>query len=198
MNPWPYNTPGIPDYCFTKELSPITRQEIRAIIMAKLRLNQSHTLVDVGAGTGSVAIEAGRILTSGRVFAIESVSERVVLIEENRRKFGVNNIQVIQGTAPEVFTKLPRIDRAFIGGSGGRLAEILEELIPRFNPEGRIVMTAVTLETLNTALKILTNAPFVEFEALAVNLADWQSLNKFHLFQPVHTVHVLAASLEHL
>jgi cobalt-precorrin-6B (C15)-methyltransferase len=196
MSIWPYDTAGIPDRFFTKGNSPITREEIRAIIMDKLRLAEFHHLVDIGAGTGSVAIEAGRILVAGRVWAVEALSERVALITENCSKFELMNVTVIQGSAPEVFDQLPQVDRAFIGGNGSKLAEIVAGLIPKLRPDGRVVMTAVTLETVNLAIKIMSQPPFRDFEGLSVNLAELLNLKELHLFQPGHTIYVLAASME--
>jgi cobalt-precorrin-6B (C15)-methyltransferase len=195
MNVWPYDTPGIPDHLFSKANSPITREEIRAIIMDKLHLTRYHRFLDIGAGTGAVAIEAGRVLTAGQVWAVEAYPERVALINENCSKFGMTNVTVICGTAPEVLEQLPQFDRAFIGGSGSKLAVIIEHLIPKFSLNGRIVMTAVTLETLDLAIKILTKPPFYDFQALAVNLAELTTLKNLHLFQPGHAIYVLAASV---
>lgn len=195
MRIWPYDTPGIPDRLFSKGSSPITREEVRAVVIAKLRLVKHHYLVDIGSGTGAVAIEAARVLTQGQVWAVETLSDRVDLISENCNKFGMTNINVINGTAPQALDELPRIDRAFIGGSGNNLSAIIDQLIPKLNPEGRIVMTAVTLETLNLAVKIFSKPLFRDFEVLAVNLATLKNLQDLHLFQPEHTIHIIAANV---
>jgi precorrin-6Y C5,15-methyltransferase (decarboxylating) CbiT subunit len=164
--------------------------------MDKLRLAESHHFVDIGAGTGAVAIEAGRVLATGRVWAVEALPERVALINENCSRFELLNVTVINGTAPEVFDQLPQVDRAFIGGSGSKLAEIIEGLIPKLRPDGRVVMTAVTLETLNLAIKIMSQPPFRDFEGLAVNLAELLNLKDLHLFHSKHAIYVLAASIQ--
>jgi cobalt-precorrin-6B (C15)-methyltransferase len=195
MKIWPYDTTGIPDKLFSKGKSPITREEIRALVIAKLRLVKRHYLVDIGSGTGAVSIEAARLLTQGQVWAVEALSDRVDLISENCKKFGITNINVINGTAPQVLNQLPQIDRAFIGGSGNNLSVIIEQLIPKFNPEGRIVMTAVTLETLNLAVEIFSKPLFRDFEVLAVNLATLKNLQDRHLFQSEHTIHIIAANV---
>ena len=195
MNIWPYDTPGIPDYLFTKGNSPITPEAIRAIIIDKLRLARNHDFVDIGAGTGAVAIEVGRVLIAGQVWAVEALPERTTLITENCSKFGMTNIMVLNGIAPQVLDQLPQVDRVFIGGSDGKLSAIVERLIPKLRPDGRIVMTAVTLETLDLAIKIFSKPPFYNFEALAVNLAVLKNLKELHLFQPEHAIYILTAAV---
>ncbi|MGE5583043.1 MAG: precorrin-6Y C5,15-methyltransferase (decarboxylating) subunit CbiT [Bacillota bacterium] len=195
MNPWPYETPGIPDRLFAKDGCPMTREEIRALVIAKLQLAKSQVVWDIGAGAGSVAVEAGRIVGSGRVFAVEAKPERKALIEENAAKFGLSNIEAIQGTAPEVFNALPPADRVFIGGSGGRLPSIIERLVSKLQPGGRIVMTAVTLETLTQAGRIFEQPPFDSFEGLAVSLGALRVLGGSHLLQPEHAIYILAANI---
>lgn len=195
MNIWPYETPGIPDHLFIKGNSPITPEVIRAIIIDKLRLAKYHHFVDIGAGTGAVAIEVGRVLSAGQVWAVEALPERTAIIAENCSKFEMTNITVINGIAPQVLDELPQVDRAFIGGSDSKLRVIVECLIPKLCQNGRIVMTAVTLETLDLGIKIFSKPPFREFEALAVNLAELKNLKELHLFQPQHTIYVLSATV---
>ena len=127
---------------------------------------------------------------------MEALPERVALITENCSKFELKNVTVIHGTAPEVFDQLPQVDRAFIGGSGSKLTEIIEGFIPKLRPDGRVVMTAVTLETLNLAIKIMSQPPFHDFEGLSVNLAELLNLKDLHLFHPGHAIYVLAASIQ--
>lgn len=196
MKQWLADTPGIPDENFLKNDSPITKEEIRAVVIAKLRLQKTHRFLDVGAGTGSVTIEASRFLTKGLVYAVEALPPRVALIKENITRLKATRIQVIEGFAPQVMEGLPPMDRIFIGGSGGKLPEILAKCATLLAKDGRLVMTAVTLESLETALKILNQAPFVDFEAIALNVAHLKTLQGLHLFQPEHTVHVLAAAVE--
>lgn len=194
MKIWPYDSPGIPDQYFNKDKSPITAEEVRAIVIGKLRLAKNHILADIGSGTGAVAIEACRILGRGKVYAIEALPERAALIEKNRRKFELANLETVCGTAPDSLKDLPVVDRVFIGGSNGKLTEILQHLSAKLRPEGRVVVTAVTLETLNLAIQILSRPPFKDFEALAISVAELKRFNGFHLFQPRHSIHILAAS----
>jgi cobalt-precorrin-6B (C15)-methyltransferase len=195
MQNWPYETPGIPDRFFQKDDSPLTRAEIRAVVISKLRLEKTQQLADIGSGTGSVAIEASRWLGAGQVFAIEPLPERVALIRENMRRFAAGRITVIQGAAPEALQSLPQLDRVFIGGGGRRLAAILDATADKLKPGGLLVMTAVTLETLQLAVERLAKPPLRDMEVLAFQIAQLQKLNGYHLFEPWHAIHVITATL---
>ncbi len=195
MKQWPYETPGIPDQLFAKGNSPITRAEIRSVIIAKLRLSKDNCLWDIGSGTGSVAIEAARFLSAGTVWAVEAAADRVGLIAENAVKFGLSNIKAIRGGAPRVLAELPVADRVFIGGSGGQLSEIIREAGRRLNHGGRLVMSAVTLENLDTGIKELSFAPFQNLEVFSFSVARLTSLNDYHLFQPDHSIYILTAEI---
>jgi cobalt-precorrin-6B (C15)-methyltransferase len=186
-------TPGIPDRLLVKGDSPMTKSEVRALILAKLQLEAGQIMLDIGAGTGAVAIEAARLLPTGAVYAIEPLAERVQIIRENAANFGLANLFAVHGSAPEILNELPEADRIFIGGSGGRLVEILEAAAPKLRPGGRIVVSAVTLESLALTVERLSREPFVNFEALAVSLSHLHELNDYHIFKPENPVHLLAA-----
>ncbi len=115
----PVITPGLPDEAFARAKVPMTKQEIRCISLAALALKQDTILFDIGAGTGSVSIEAARLACAGQVYAIEKKAEALQLIEKNTRKLQAPNVYIVPGTAPEVLEELPDPDRIFIGGSGG-------------------------------------------------------------------------------
>ncbi len=195
MQNWPYETPGIPDRLFRKDASPLTRAEIRAVVLSKLRLAEKQLLLDIGSGTGSVAIEASRFLGGGQVFAVEPLPERVALIHENIQRFGATGITVIEGAAPEALRALPKVDRIFIGGGGRDLPAILDAVAGKLKADGLVVLTAVTLETLQIALARLAKPPFSDCEALAFQISQLKNLNGYHLFEPCHTIQVIAAAL---
>ncbi|MGQ9512604.1 precorrin-6Y C5,15-methyltransferase (decarboxylating) subunit CbiT [Thermodesulfitimonas sp.] len=155
MVDFPYVTPGIPDAAFLRDGVPLTREEVRVVVLAKLRLPLAGVFWDVGAGTGSVAVEAARLMPEGKVFAVEAEKERAALIRANRERFGLTNLTVVAGEAPAALGALPRPDRVFVGGSGGRLPEILAYLRELLPAGGRLVVSAVTLETLETAAGML-------------------------------------------
>ncbi len=139
---------------FVREAGLITKDEVRAVVLHKLRLPERGVLWDIGAGSGAVACEAACLAPHLSVYAVEKIPERRALIEKNRRHLGVANLRVIAGEAPEVLRELPDPHRVFIGGSGGRLSEILEVVYQRIQ-KGPLVLTLVLLEHLREALSFL-------------------------------------------
>lgn len=146
---------GMDDEAFDHEAGLITKQEVRAVAIAKLALGEGQVLWDVGAGCGSVGIEASLLVPGGDVYAVEKRPEHVSRIHANRRRYGIARLQVVHGTAPECLAGLPSPDRVFVGGGGDGLASILRTCADRLKPAGRLVATAVRLETLETARAFL-------------------------------------------
>jgi len=142
---------GLEDECFVKEKSLITKQESRAVILAELRLKPEGVMWDVGAGSGSVGIEAVRVAPGLRVYAIEREQARLEMIQENVQRLHGFGVKAVFGEAPEVLEGLPDPDRVFIGGSGGQLVEILNLVGERLREEGRVVVSVVTPATLGRA-----------------------------------------------
>ncbi|NLI83229.1 MAG: precorrin-6y C5,15-methyltransferase (decarboxylating) subunit CbiE [Deltaproteobacteria bacterium] len=147
---------GIPVFGFSEEMFQheaglITKVEVRALVLASLQLGPGQVLWDLGAGSGSVSIEASRIAPLGRVIAVERDENRIRDLRENLRRFQCYEISAVHGNALDVMDGLPDPDRVFVGGSGGELERMLGKLSPRLRPGGRVVQTAVTLETLETA-----------------------------------------------
>lgn len=144
---WPYTTAGIPDDAFERMPGiPISAREVRVLILSQLRLSASSCLWDIGAGTGTIAIEAA--LTCDQVFAIERDAEVVDLIRRNCDRFGLKNVTVIQGNAPEILDEIPQQpDRICLEG-GKPLEAAIAYCWERLQPEGRLVATALSLEAL--------------------------------------------------
>ena len=124
----------------------ITKREIRAISIYTLGLRADDIVWDIGAGTGSISIEAALIAHRGRVFSVERDLDNIDLLEMNIQKFGSANIEIVAGDAPEVLRNLPTPDAVFIGGSGGRLRDILQEVMLHLKPEGKIVANFAILD----------------------------------------------------
>ncbi|MDP3297636.1 MAG: precorrin-6y C5,15-methyltransferase (decarboxylating) subunit CbiE [Thermodesulfovibrionia bacterium] len=137
----------------------ITKDEVRAVTIQKLRLPQKGIFWDIGAGSGSVSIEVARLYPELKVFAIERDEEQVNHIKENMIRRNTSNIEIIKGDAPETLANLPHPDRVFIGGSGGRIKEIIEFVSNKIS-SGVIVINATTIETLNGAVQHLENNAF--------------------------------------
>ncbi len=167
---WPYATGGIPDHLFIRGEVPMTKAEVRAVSLAKLGLRRGDTVYDVGAGTGSVSVEAACCAPDGRVYAIEHNPQALALIEKNRAAFGAFNIEVIAGKAPDALAGLPAPDAVFVGGSGGNLAEILQTVAQK-NPAVRVVVNAITLQTLTAAMSGLEALGFTGIEAVQIGVS---------------------------
>lgn len=130
----------------TEKPVPMTKQEIRAVALSKLRITRDACVYDIGAGTGSVTVEAALIANGGRVYAVEKNPQALSQLQENLTHFGLNNVQVVPGAAPQAMQPLPAPDFVFVGGSSGSIADILRLCLQK-NPRVRMVVTAITLET---------------------------------------------------
>jgi precorrin-6Y C5,15-methyltransferase (decarboxylating) len=149
---------GLEDNLFAKEKSLITKRESRALILAELQIEPQGVMWDVGAGSGSVGIEAVRIAPGLRVYGVEKDRARLEMIQDNVRRLGGFGVKVVLGEAPGVLQDLPDPDRVFVGGSGGNLADILEIVEKRLRPGGRAVVSVVTPETLARAQRFVDTA----------------------------------------
>ena len=155
------------EICHSRGL--LTKNEVRAAAIHALRLPRQGVFWDVGAGSGSVSLEAARLFPELQVFAIEKEAEQWQNIEDNRKKYSVWNMNRIQGEAPDSLQKLPEPDRIFIGGSGGNLKEILEICAARLLSNGIIVVNAVIFKTAQIAPQVLFELGFdVEISEIAV------------------------------
>lgn len=143
---------GAPDDTYSHRKGLITKAEVRAVTISKLHLNADDIFWDLGAGSGSVSIEASLFVRRGKIFAVEKNTDRIEQIKENRDRFGVKNLHVIQAALPEGLEELPRPDRIFIGGGGEALDEIIAAASDFLKPDGRIVINTVLLENMNTAM----------------------------------------------
>ncbi len=149
---------GLPDDAFEQrrpDKGQITKREVRAVSLYSLGLRQDSVVWDIGAGTGSVSVEAALIASRGQVFSIERDSDSLPLLEANVAQWGSENIQIVSGEAPDALKNLPNPDSVFVGGSGGNLAEILEYSVSRLNPDGAIVVNLAVLERTSEAYRLL-------------------------------------------
>ncbi len=146
---WSYVTPGIPDELFENLPGiPMSQREIRLLLLCQLRLKPDSVLWDIGAGTGTIPVEVGLLCPQGQIVAIERDEEVANLIQRNCDRFGVKNVEVIEGSAPECLKNLKLLpDRVCIEG-GRSIKEILSEVWRHLKPQGRIVATAASLENL--------------------------------------------------
>ncbi|AOY75464.1 precorrin-6Y C5,15-methyltransferase (decarboxylating) subunit CbiT [Clostridium formicaceticum] len=191
---WEYSGFGIPDDFFVRGKAPMTKEEVRAVVLSKLRLKEDHIFVDVGAGTGSVSIEAALKLSRGKVYAIEYKEEALSLLEVNAKAFGVENLEVLKGRAEEELKKIKGFDRIFVGGSGGEIHWILDYALEHLSKEGRIVITAVTLETLTEGFKALKKKEYKDVEVVSVGVSKGRSTGNYTLMEAQNNIYVLSAT----
>ena len=184
-DPEPAFLPGLPDEAFTRggedgAVVPMTKSEVRAVSLSKLRPTEDAVSWDVGAGTGSVSVELARLSPRGRVYAVEKKEAALALLEENRRRFGAGNLEIVPGTAPEACQALPAPTHVFVGGASGNLRGILELALQK-NPRARIVVTAVTLETAAEVTGLLKVLPLASSETVLLQAARDRKAGPYHL-----------------
>ena len=183
---------GIPDEGFLREKVPMTKEEIRTLSVSKLRLTEDSILYDVGAGTGSISVEAARLCKKGRVYAIEKNSQAVELIRQNRKLFQVENLEVIWGTAPKCLDDLSVPTHAFIGGSSGKLTEIIDRIMKK-NPKVRFVINAATLETISEIERLAKiYSDLRKMEIIQVNVARSKRLGNYHFMEAENPVMIVS------
>jgi precorrin-6Y C5,15-methyltransferase (decarboxylating) len=164
---------GNPDDVFAQSRPKsglITQAEVRAIALAQLAIQPASVVWDIGAGSGSVALEAARLSEPGMVYAIEQDAADYHLILANAEALGVRNVKAIHGTAPAVFDGLPAPDAIFVGGTGHEVARLLEAAWGVLRPKGQLVVNVATLETLTATYSVLKKLAGV-VQVLLVNVA---------------------------
>ena len=187
-------TPGLPDSAFLRGagesgIVPMTKSEVRAVCLSKLALTARSVCWDIGAGTGSVAIEMALLSKNGQVYAIERNPAAVALLRENAARFPVQNLKVIEGSAPEICADLPAPTHVFIGGSSGNMRGIIQLLLVR-NPSVRIVATAVSLETVAELSACAKELPFAETEVVSVQVARGKKAGDYTMMKGFNPVYV--------
>lgn len=184
---------GLDDDLFLRGKVPMTKSEVRSISLSKLRLHKDAVVWDVGAGTGSVSIEAASLAKDGVVYAIEKKDEAIDLLEQNKRKFGTDNLEIIKGLAPEALEGLPAPTHAFIGGSSGNLKEILEVLLEQ-NPRVRVVINAIALETVAEAMQCLKSMAFTDVDIAQVSVAKGKKLGSYEMMMGQNPVYIFSCT----
>lgn len=183
-------TPGWPDDAFLRgESVPMTKSEVRAVALSKLRLTDRAVCWDIGAGTGSVSVELARLARKGEVYAVERSAAALELLEANRKKFAAGNLTIVPGNAPEACRDLPAPTHVFLGGSGGGLREILSLALNK-NPNVRIVAPAVTLETVAELTECSEEFPFAETETVSLTVARDRKAGPYRLMTGQNPVYL--------
>ena len=180
-------THGLEDDAFERDEVPMTKAEVRSISLSKLRLTQGAVAYDVGSGSGSVSVEMAMQAFQGKVYAIEMKDNAVALTQKNKKKFGLMNLEVIHGKAPEALVDLPAPTHAIIGGSSGSMKRIIDCLLEK-NPNVRIVVNAVTLETISELTEL--SKTFEYCDIAEVSVAKPRVLGRYHLITAHNPVYI--------
>jgi precorrin-6Y C5,15-methyltransferase (decarboxylating) len=188
-------TPGLPEDAFDQrkpKLGLITKREVRVLSLARLALRPDSVLWDIGAGSGSISIEAARLAPRGRVFAIEKNADDVEIVRANVETFRVPHVTVLHAAAPDRLDELPDPDAVFVGGSGGKLREILSTAAARLRPGGRVVVNAITLDTLHETVTAFRELR-LEHEAILASIARSKPLLGMMSFEALNPVYIVTA-----
>lgn len=178
------------DELFVRGDVPMTKSEIRTVCVSKLELETDSILYDIGAGTGSVSVEASRYLTNGKVFAVEKKPEAQELIKANKKKFSADCITVIKGSAPEALSGLETATHVFLGGTSGNLEEILE-LVLRKNPNVRVVANFIALESLSDMLLWLKKRS-IDAEIVQMQVSRAKAAGTYHMMMGQNPVYIIS------
>lgn len=169
---------------------PMTKSEVRAVSLSKLELRPDSVLWDIGAGTGSVSVEASFFLPDGQVYAVEKKPEALELIRKNVGKFRRENVTAVAGEAPDVLRGLPDPTHVFLGGTSGRMREILDALRRR-NPAVRVVANAISLESLGELVSYLKEEN-LDGEIVSIQAARSRSVGGYHLMTGQNPVYIIS------
>ena len=159
---WNSKSPGIPDEFFLREEEvPITKEEVRSIIISKLRLKENDSVIDIGCGSGSITVELCLQCQKGKVFGIDLDFQAVNLTKKNLEKFKVD-AEIRLGNAMDILESLPAVDAIVIGGTTGKTQELIDQSISKLNHGGRLVITTILIETMFKAMKTVNESNFLK------------------------------------
>lgn len=171
---------------------PITKEEVRAISISKLNLVNAKNFIDIGAGTGSVSVEAAYNYPNLNVISIEKNDDAVELIDKNIKKFNLENVEVIKGYAPININLNNKVDSIFLGGTGNNLEEIIAWSKKTLITGGRLVANFIIIETFNKTLKLLKKYGFKEIDVCVLNVSKLEKLGKGEYFKPLNPIYIIS------
>ena len=182
-----FSITGIADSSFIRSDVPMTKREIRASVVSRMAVSKNSCVYDIGAGTGSVTVELALHALYGTVYAVERTEEGCSLIAKNAEKFGLNNIEIIHGNAAAVIDSLPVPDQVFIGGE----LEYIFSSILKKNPYVHIVVTAVTLETLNNTISLMEKNGVNVLDIVQIAVTEVKKRGRYHMMSANNPVFII-------
>lgn len=190
---WPYVTPGIPDSLFERLPGiPLSQREVRLLLISHLRLKADSVLWDIGAGTGTIPVETGLLCPQGQIIAIERDEEVASLIRRNCERFGVSNVEIIEGSAPECLEQLKDAPDCVCIEGGRSIKLILQAVWQRLQPQGRIVATATNFETLYAISEGLAELHARNIEVVQSAVNRLETRGNHQVFAAADPIYVLS------
>ncbi len=184
---------GIKDDDFIRGKIPMTKQEIRILTLVKAKIDEDSVVLDIGAGTGSLSIEAALLAKSGRVYAVERKKEGIDLIRRNAEKFSVENLTTIEGEAPMALNDIPSCDVILIGGSGKHLREILDVSSSLLKLGGRLILNCITVQTLYEAISYMReHKDNYCYEAVQVQVNRLNPIGSYDMAEGLNPIHIIS------
>lgn len=191
---WEFSTPGIPDDLFERsENVPITKEDIRALVVSKLRLKEGYDVIEVGSGSGSITVEICLQVKSGKVYSIDLNPEAIKLAQRNLEKFGVK-AKLILSQAQDVLSSLPMVDAVVIGGTYGEPEEIIKLCLQRLKSGRRIVIDTILIETLFKTLTALKQHNLIDMEITQATISKSRSISTGTMLLARNPVTIISAT----
>jgi len=191
---WNYSTPGIPDELFERsENVPITKEDIRSIVLSKLRLRRNYSVIDVGCGSGSITVEICLQVNSKNVYAIDSDKNAIDLTRKNLDKFGVF-ANLYYSKAEEILPSLPTVDAIIIGGTKGKTEKIIEVCISKLKKDGRLVIDTILIETMYKALRTVKKEKMHDIDITQVTISKGKDVSSGTMLISRNPILILSAT----
>jgi cobalt-precorrin-6B (C15)-methyltransferase len=191
---WDYRTPGIPDELFDRvEDVPITKEDVRALVISKLRLKENSSAIDVGCGSGSITVEMCLQTKGNKIYAIDFDEKAVELTRKNLLKFNVK-AEVIFSKAQDILPLLPQVDAILIGGTSGEVERIVNLGVDRLNKGGRIVIDTVLIETMYRALTTINQANLKEVDVTQAIIAKARKVTTGTMMSARNPIIIISAT----
>lgn len=188
-----YKGPGLPDASFYRGKAPMTKSEVRAVTLSKLRLERDAKVLDIGAGSGSITVEAALCASEGHVWGIERHNEAYEVFLENIKRFEIHNITPILGLAPEALPE-ELYNAIIIGGSGGQMQDIIKYAYDHLVLGGRLVVNIVTIENLGRATEAIKAMNYREFEVIQMQVSRGRPVGTVTLMEAMNPIYILSAT----
>ena len=186
---------GYQDEAYIRGKAPMTKREIRILTISLLGIEPSDKVVDIGAGTGGLTMEAAYAASDGQVYAIEYKDDALALIRKNKKAFKADNVKIIKGKAPEALSLIrEKVDRVIIGGSGGNLGALFTWCQENVGPGGRVIANFISLENASQAMQLMKKA-FTNVELIQVGISRGQGIGNLTMLKAANPIFIITADI---